>query len=93
MNFSVKLDRGSIGTSPMFGIGSPPENLSTPTPTINKLLLDHAELPHVLDLAFHLVNLVGWMIKRDNSKTFGNNTSLLEHSFTVKSYGWGVGWW
>ena len=55
---------------------------------VDNLLLDHVELPHVLDLAVHLVNLVSWIVKVDHSKTFFNiSTSLLEHSFIVKS-GW-----
>ena len=28
---------------------------------IDKLLLEHVGLPHVLDLAVHLVNFFGWM--------------------------------
>ena len=34
------------------------------------LLLDHVELPHVLDLAVHLVNFFGWMGQGDHSETF-----------------------
>ena len=30
---------------------------------INNLLLNHVELPHVFDIAVHLVNLVGWIVK------------------------------
>jgi len=50
--FNLKLDRGSIESSPKYGIG----------PQLKK--------PHVLDLAVHLVNIVGWMVKGDNSKAF-----------------------
>ena len=39
----------------------------TPTP---RLLLDHVELPHVLDLGVHLVHIIGWMGKGDHPKTF-----------------------
>ena len=57
------------------------------------MILDQVELPHVLDLAVHLVNLVGWMVKGDHYKTF-----LLELFFMVISNGVvgvvGVtGWW
>ena len=37
---------------------------------LDKVLLDHVGLPHVLVLAVHLVNLLGWMGKGDHSKTF-----------------------
>ena len=37
---------------------------------VDNLLLDHVELPHVLDLTVHLVNLVRWMVKEDHYKTF-----------------------
>ena len=63
-------------------IGSPPRKFKETPPTliitcilpkklgvVDNLLLDHVELPNVLDLAVHLVNLVGWMGKRDHSKT------------------------
>ena len=33
---------------------------------IDKLLLKHVGLPHVLDLTVHLVNLQGWMGKGDH---------------------------
>ena len=36
---------------------------------VDNLLLDRVEQPYVLDLVVHLVNLVGWMVKGDNSKT------------------------
>ena len=28
---------------------------------VENLLIDHVELPHVLDLAVHLVNQFGWL--------------------------------
>ena len=34
----------------------------------NNLLLDHVVLPHVLDLAVHLVNFFGWMRQRGHSE-------------------------
>ena len=37
---------------------------------IDKLLLEHVGLPHVLVLAVHLVNLFGLIGKGDHSKTF-----------------------
>ena len=43
-------------------------------------------LPHVFDLAVHLVNFFGWVSQGDHSETL-----LPEHSFMLKSYRW-VGW-
>ena len=34
----------------------------------DKLLLEHVGLPHVLDLAVHLVNFFGWMSQGDHSE-------------------------
>ena len=34
----------------------------------DKLLLEHVVLPHVLDLAVHLVNFFGWMRQRGHSE-------------------------
>ena len=44
------------------------------------------EVPHVLDVAVHLVNLVDWMVKGGHSKTFFIVKALLY--FNLKSYGW-----
>ena len=35
---------------------------------IDKLLLEHVGLPHVLDLAVHLVNFFGWMSQGGHSE-------------------------
>ena len=35
---------------------------------VDKLLLEHVGLPHVLDLAVHLVNFFGWMSQRGHSE-------------------------
>ena len=35
---------------------------------IEKLLLKHVGLPHVLDLAVHLVNFLGWMSQGGHSE-------------------------
>ena len=35
---------------------------------IDKLLLEHVGLPHVLDLAVHLVNIFGWMSQGGHSE-------------------------
>ena len=72
----MKLDWGSIGTSLMYGIGSPPKKYRDTSSTlldtcllpllkviwvVDSLLLDHVELPYVFDLAVHLVHfLAGW---------------------------------
>ena len=53
---------------------------------VDNLHPDHVELPHVLDLAVHLVQLMTWMGRGGHTETFS-----LEHSFMVKSYQWG-GW-
>ena len=44
-----------------FSIPSPIPSPSPSRLTIDKLLLEHIGLPHVLGLAVHLVNLFGWM--------------------------------
>ena len=54
---------------------------------VDNLLFDHVGLPHVLDLAVHLVHLSTWIGLGGHPETFS-----LEHSFMVKSCGWG-GWW
>ena len=36
---------------------------------VDNLLLDHVGLPHVLDLAVHLVNFFGWIGQGDHSET------------------------
>ena len=36
---------------------------------IDKLLLKHVGLPHVLDHAVHLVNFFGWVSQGDHSET------------------------
>ena len=52
----IQLDRGSIGTSPMYGIGSPPkkykDTFSTPTLT-NTCLLQFLK---VMGCFYHLHN-------------------------------------
>ena len=35
---------------------------------IDKLLLEHVGLPHILDLAVHLVNFLGWMSQGGHSE-------------------------
>ena len=59
---------------------------------IDKLLLEHVGLPHVLVLAVHLVNFFGWMSQGGHSEQLFFCTFLPEHSFILKSWGWvGVG--
>ena len=50
---------------------------------VDNLLPEHVELPNVLDLAVHLVQLMTWMGREVHF------TSSLEHSFILKSYWWG----
>ena len=55
------------------------------------LLPEHVELPSVLDLTVLLIQLTTWMGRGGYNETFFPfNTSSLEYSFMVKSYGW---WW
>ena len=61
---------------------------------IDKLLLEHVGLPHVLDLAVHLVNFFGWMSQGGHSEPllllalfYQSTPSCLK----VRG-GWGVGW-
>ena len=57
---------------------------------VDNLLPEHVELPHVLDLAVLLVQLTTWMGRGGYTETFFPfSTISLEHSFMVKSYGWG----
>ena len=63
----------------------------------DNLLHEHVELPHVLDLAVHLVHLTTWMGRGGHPET---STFFLERSFMLKSWWWGgvggvggVGWW
>ena len=57
---------------------------------IVKLLLEHVGLPHVLDLAVHLVNFFGWVSQEEHSATllllalFYQSTPLC-----LKVMGWG----
>ncbi len=61
--WNFKLDRGSIESSPKYGIGPPPKKnieLKNDPTMVNRLafgnlLLDQVELLHVLDLSVHLV--------------------------------------
>ena len=52
---------------------------------VDNLLFDHVGLPHVLDLAVHLVHLSTWIALGGHPETFS-----LEYSSMVKSWGW---WW
>ena len=65
---------------------------------IDKLLLEHVGLPHVLDLAVHLVNFFGQMSQGGHSEPllllalfYQSTPSCLK----VMCAGWGVlvGWW
>ena len=51
---------------------------------VDNLLPEHVELPHVLDLAVHLVQLTTWMGRGGHTETF----SLFE----LWGLGWGCGW-
>ena len=61
---------------------------------VDNLLPEHVELPHVLDLAVHLVQLTTWMGRGGYTETFPFHTVSLECPIMVKSYGvGGAGWW
>ena len=61
---------------------------------VDNLLPDLVGLPHILDLAVHLVQLITWIGRRGHTETFS-----LFGLFTwstpswLKVMGWGVGWW
>ena len=58
---------------------------------VDNLLPDLVGLPHVLDLAVHLVQQMTWMGRGgETMRLFPFRTLSLEHSFMVKSYGWWV---
>ena len=58
---------------------------------IDKLLLEHVGLTHVLDLAVHLVNLFGWMSQGDHSETLLLLTLFYQSTPScLKVRGW---WW
>lgn len=70
-NSKFKLDREFIGKSPIYGIGSPSKKYQDISPTCVETFIVYTPTPksyrqffdHALQLAFHLVNLVGWMGK------------------------------
>ena len=53
---------------------------------VDNLLLDHVGLPHVLDLAVHLVIFLAWWGSSQDILTL--STNQLEHSYMLKSYRW-----
>ena len=50
------------------------------------VLPEHVELPHVLDLTVHLVQLTTWMGRGGHTETFPSSTFSLEHFFTPNSH-------
>ena len=81
----LNLDRGSIGTSPKYGIGSTPKKYKDTSSTlidtclfpllkvmvVDNLLLDHVELPYAMSLISLSPGQSGWLKgKEDNFKTF-----------------------
>ena len=65
---------------------------------INELLLEHVELPYVLDLAVHLKNFFGWMSQGGHFEQFlllalfYQSTPSCLKVRGVWVVGWG-GWW
>ena len=62
---------------------------------IDKLLLEHVGLPHLLDLAVHLINFFGWMSQEVHSEPLLLLTLLAQSTPSwIKVMGWVVGgWW
>ena len=60
---------------------------------VDKVPLEQVGLPHVLDLAVHLVNFFGWVSQGGSSGPLLLLAFLYqpEHSFMLKSYGVGGG--
>ena len=52
---------------------------------IDNYLIEHEGLPHVLDLAVHLVNFFVWVSQGDDSEPLLLLALLPEHSFMLKS--------
>ena len=63
--------------------------MDSPLGLINKLLLEHAGLPHVLDLAVHLVNFFGWMSKEGHSELLLSALFYQSTPLWLKVMGWG----
>ena len=59
----------------------------------NDLLLDHVGLPHVLDLAVHLVNFFGWMSQGDHHETLLLWALFYQSTPSCWKVMGGVGWW
>ena len=60
---------------------------------IDKLLLEHVGLPHVLDLAVHLVNFFGWMSQGGHSEQLLFFALFYQSTPScLKVMGWVVGW-
>ena len=58
---------------------------------IDKLLLEHVGLPHVLDLGVHLVNFFGWMSQGGHSEQLLLFAPFYQStSSCLKVVGW---WW
>ena len=65
---------------------------------IDKRLLEHVGLPHVLDIAVHLVNFLGWMSQGGHSEPLLLLALFYQSAPScLKVMGWGgggvVGWW
>ena len=61
---------------------------------IDKLLLKHVGLPHVLVLAVHLVNFFGWMSQGGHSEQLLFFALFYQSTPScLKVVGGGVGWW
>ena len=60
---------------------------------IDNLFLDHVGLPHVLDLAVHLVNFFGWMSQGGHSEQLLFFALFYQSTPScLKVIGWVGGW-
>ena len=59
---------------------------------IDKLLLEHVGLSHVLDLAVHLVNFVGWMSQGGHSEPLLLSALFYQGTPSCSKVIGGVGW-
>ena len=60
---------------------------------IDKLLLEHVELPHILDLAVHLVIFLGWMSQGGHSEPLLLLALFYQSTPSCLKVMGGAGWW
>ena len=60
---------------------------------LDKLLLEHVGLGHILDLAVHLVNFFGWLSQGDHSEPLLLSALFYQSTPSCLKVMGGVGWW